>query len=483
MVTSRWSIEQVESVAPSAAAVTAAQPLASPSRWTGLGADNAALWGSCQGSGSEPYDTMVDHQHVGFTCTCPSRKTPCKHALALLLLWVRDQVVDTPPPAHVSTWIDRRSARRTTASRSTDGDGASSDTASESTAPEPAASETVEAGDAIGESDPTQPVPQPDRNTARNDRVERMHGGLSELDRWLDDRIRTGLADPSLARYATWDDLAARLVDAQAGSLANRIRRLAGLVGASPGWHDEVLAELGLLHLLSQAGRHLGSLPGPLADAVATSVGWQVKQADVLAGVPDTDHWIVAGRSDVREDRIEVRRHWLRGTSSGRWALCLSFAAYQQSLDASLMVGTSVHADIHRYPGPALRSLVGARYALPVEPVSPPSHTIAEGCDEVGSMLVSEPWLDRLPVTIRARLARSGGVWALADATGSLPVLDAGTRQFDAGLAMLLAVSEGREVDLTVEWTPHGVVPLSIHLPDRTVDIGPRANTSFVSAA
>ena len=291
------------------------------------------------------------------------------------------------------------------------------------------------------------------------------------------------LADPSLARYATWDDLAARLVDAQAGSLANRIRRLAGLVGASPGWHDEVLAELGLLHLLSQAGRHLGSLPGPLADAVATSVGWQVKQADVLAGVPDTDHWIVAGRSDVREDRIEVRRHWLRGTSSGRWALCLSFAAYQQSLDASLMVGTSVHADIHRYPGPALRSLVGARYALPVEPVSPPSHTIAEGCDEVGSMLVSEPWLDRLPVTIRARLARSGGVWALADATGSLPVLDAGTRQFDAGLAMLLAVSEGREVDLTVEWTPHGVVPLSIHLPDRTVDIGPRANTSFVSAA
>jgi hypothetical protein len=417
---------------------------------------------------------MVDHQHVGFTCTCPSRKTPCKHALALLLLWVRDQVVDTPPPAHVSTWIDRRSAKRTASSGAAVTGGAGS---------EPAASETVESGDAIGESEPTQPVPQPDRDTARNDRVERMHAGLTELDRWLDDRIRTGLADPSLARYATWDDLAARLVDAQAGSLANRIRRLAGLVGASPGWHDDVLAELGLLHLLSQAGRHLGSLPGPLADAVATSVGWQVKQADVLAGVPDTDHWIVAGRSDVREDRIEVRRHWLRGTSSGRWALCLSFAAYQQSLDTSLRVGTSLHADIHRYPGPALRALVGARYALPVEPVSPPSHTIAEGCDEVGSMLVTEPWLDRLPVTIRARLTRSGRVWALADATGSLPVLDVGTRQFDAGLAMLLAVSEGREVDLTVEWTPHGVVPLSIHLPDRTVDIGPRANTSFVSAA
>lgn len=51
------------------------------------------------------------------------------------------------------------------------------------------------------------------------------------------------------------------------------------------------------------------------------------------------------------------------------------------------------------------------------------------------------------------------------------------------GVAMLLAVSEGKPVDLTVEWTPHGVIPLSIHLPDRTVDVGPRANTTFVSAA
>ena len=72
-----------------------------------------------------------------------------------------------------------------------------------------------------------------------------MFAGLTELDRWLDDRMRTGLADPALAKYSTWDDLAARLVDAQAGSLANRIRRLAGLVGASTDWQRDVLAELG----------------------------------------------------------------------------------------------------------------------------------------------------------------------------------------------------------------------------------------------
>ena len=151
----------------------------------------------------------------------------------------------------------------------------------------------------------------------RDERVARLQAGLVELDRWLDDRLRTGLADPALARYATWDDLAARLVDARAGALANRVRRLAGVVGARPDWHEVVLAELGVLHLLAEAGQRVPELPGALADAVATACGWQVRQADVLAGVPDTDTWVVAGRSDTREDRIEVRRTWLRGQASG----------------------------------------------------------------------------------------------------------------------------------------------------------------------
>ena len=431
---------------------------------------------------------MVDHVHVGVSCTCPSRKSPCKHALALLLLWVRGQVVDAVAPPTVDAWATKRAQRfgRSAAPADNDGsDGAAGDgtpTVSDGITETPATSE-VPSSDVADEAAPPLPAPEPDRDAARDDRVARMRAGLTELDRWLDDRIRTGLADPSLAAYGTWDSLAARLVDAQAGSLANRIRRLAGLVGASPDWHDDVLAELGLLHLLSQAGRRLGSLPGPLADAVATTVGWQVRKADVLAGVPDTDHWVVAGRSDVREDRIEVRRHWLRGTRSGRWALSLSFAAYQQSLDTTLAVGSSIHADLHRYPGPALRAIVGLNHDAPTAPMSPPAHTIAGACDELGNMLALEPWLDRLPTTVHADVAMSSGKWVLADATGTLPILDLGSRQYDASLAMLLAVSQGRSIDITVEWTPLGVIPLSVHLADRSIDIGPRADNSFVSAA
>jgi hypothetical protein len=50
-------------------------------------------------------------------------------------------------------------------------------------------------------------------------------------------------------------------------------------------------------------------------------------------------------------------------------------------------------------------------------------------------------------------------------------------------LATLLAVSGGEPVDVSVEWTPHGMVPLTVHLADRSIDIGPRADASFVGAA
>jgi hypothetical protein len=462
-----WTLEQIEAIAPTPAAFTAARPLAVTSRWAGLGADDRAVWGSFRGSGSEPYDTWIDHVEAVAACTCPSRRRPCKHALALLLLWSNDQVAASITPPAVSTWLARRSRQGSDPRR----DRAASAVAPSSTSPDASTDAPVDSG--------TDQPPEPDTttSTARDERIERMFAGLTELDRWLEDRMRTGLADPALARYATWDELAARLVDAQAGSLANRVRRLAGLVGASPDWHGDVLAEVGLLHLLAQAGRRLPSLPGPLADIVATAAGWQVRQADVLGGVPDTDDWIVAGRSDTREDRIEVRRHWLVGQGSGRWALVLSFAAYRQSLDTSLHVGTSFPADLFRYPGPALRALVGIRHGETVF-ARPNSVDIATACGEVGSMLALEPWLDRVPFTARAAVAVDGPRFALTDDTGSLPLLGGG-RPF----ATLLAVSAGSPVDVTCEWTPLGAVPLAIHLDDRTIDVGPRADESFVSVA
>ena len=466
MSTGRWQVEQVLALAPRPSSVAAAQPLAVPARWTSTGCDSRAVWGRCVGTSAEPYECAVDHVDVASRCSCPSRIFPCKHALALLLLWARGQVAEGSPPAFAATWIAKRLA-----------------SAEPVPAAEPAADEPVEAtGEALGVASAAaadaSPPPPLEPSKTRDDRIARMAAGLAELDRWIDDRVRTGLADPSLASYKTWDSLAARLIDAQVGGLANRVRRLAGLVGAHPDWHSQVLAELGVLHLLATSGRHLGTLPQGLADSVAATIGWQVRQADVLAGVPQTDHWVVMGRSDTREDRIEVRRIWLRGASTGAWAMVLSFAAYQQSLDTSFDVGTQVHADLFRYPGAiALRVLVGPRHSQALPAPAIVGSSITGGCAEIGRALASEPWLERYPICVLAAPTRDGGRWLLTDSTGSLPLVEA------AVVGTLLACTAGRPTPITAEWTAAGLVPLTVHLPDRAVDIGPVAEASFVKVA
>lgn len=308
-----------------------------------------------------------------------------------------------------------------------------------------------------------------------------MRAGLGELERWIDDRLRTGLADPALARYETWDELAARLVDAQVGGLANRVRRLAGVVGARPDWHQHVLADLGVMHLLARAGRQLGELPQPLGESVAAALGWQVRQAEVLAGLPHTDHWLVLGRSDAREERIEVRRWWLYGRTTHRWAMLLSFAAHGQALDDSWWVGAALSADLYRYPGVlGLRALAGVRHEEPVPAdhrhiVGAAAVGIDEACAQIGAAVAGEPWIERWPVCVRATPARRGNQWVLTDDDGALPLLSARVEGGVAAssIAALLACSGGEPLTVSAEWTPSGLLPVAVHLPDRSIDIGP----------
>ena len=71
----------------------------------------------------------------------------------------------------------------------------------------------------------------------------------------------------------------------------------------------------------------------------------------------------------------------------------------------------------------------------------------------------------------------SGLPFSHTDSTGSLPVVDG------ASVGTLLACSAGRPVVVTAEWTVAGLVPLTVHVDDRAVDIGPVADPSFVGIA
>src|SRR5882672_10500901 len=104
--------DKIEGLAPDQASLAAALKLVKPATWPVLAAsaDTSLLWGECQGSGSTPYRVVVSPEDTGYKCTCPSRKFPCKHVLAVL--WLRVDKPDRFESASPPPWVEEWSARR-----------------------------------------------------------------------------------------------------------------------------------------------------------------------------------------------------------------------------------------------------------------------------------------------------------------------------------------------------------------------------------
>lgn len=432
----RWTPEQVVALAPDASSVAAGRRLASPSGWSGVGAAAAdgprppAVWGLCQGSGATPYQTVVDLSGPAYRCSCPSRKFPCKHALALLLLWTDGTVPDAAgPPDYAATWLDARAVKA-----------------------RPPIEPPAGGGGDDGPADP--------RAAARRaeQRADRVAAGLAELGRWLEDQVRTGLAPLEREGYEPFERMAARMVDAQAPGLAGWLRALPGVVASGPGWPGRLLDELALMALLVRAHERLDTLPDDLARTVRRRVGHPVSRESVLEQPAVHDRWAVLGRRDTQEDRLTARRVWLRGERTGRDALVLSFAGPGGTPDTSFVPGTVVEAAVRFHPEAApLRAVVDDDRRIVAGPVRPQALTVAAALDRVARVLAADPWTSSWPLVLDV-VPDDGAPqrWTLGDATGALPLAPAAEHPW-----WLLAVSGGRPLRLLVEWTPRGLVPVA----------------------
>ncbi|MEU6726249.1 SWIM zinc finger family protein [Nonomuraea wenchangensis] len=429
----RWSRDQVLALAPDAASGKAAQGVASPGKWQVRGVAGVLLYGACRGSGAEPYLACVDLSEPAYRCTCPSRKFPCKHALGLLLLWAGDGVPEgDPAPDWATEWLTARTARATPTRPS-----AGPESATERQAAGPKR-QAEEAGAEVGQ--------QAKEVGAESVRHGRVGAGLAEVERWLADQVRQGLAG---AAEHEWDGLAKRLIDAQAPGVAGMVSRLAQ-VRAGDDWPGRLLAEYALINLLAVAYRRRAELPAPLARTVLIRAGFPVTREEVLAGPALRDHWDVLGRRDEVQDRLTARRVWLRGRRSGRAALVLSFAPQGQPLDASLVTGVTLDADVAFYPGAApLRALVADRHGTVPAAGPPPGGPPEEALEEVARAVTEDPWVESWPVVL-------ADVVPERTAIGGLPLHPAARDPW-----RLLAVSGGRPLTVAAEWTPRGLRPLT----------------------
>ena len=442
----RWTEQQVVALAPDDRSVAAARRLAKPGPWSDTGSTDTLLWGKCQGSGSTPYQVSVDLTGPAARCTCPSRKFPCKHGLALLLLWVAGEgtIPDADSPADFAD--DWMAGRRERGGR---GRGAAGGVA-------PA---------------PPDPVAQAKR---LEERLTLMSDGLDDFRRWLGDLARNGLAGARQQPYAYWDDAAARLVDAQVPDLADRVRRMGSAVSARPDWADHLLAEVGRWWCATNAWRGREALDAADLGNLRAFLGWPFTADEARSWPTTSGSWLVLGVHRTEEGRLQEQRTWLRHVDTGEVLVVLDFAAVGGSLGVAKVVGSIVTATVARYPGSGVR-----RGRFTDDPVAgdvaavtvPGAATLDDGLGALAAGLAANPFLERIPVAI----AGASIVPGRADGDRTNRVVDAPGRALplDPGFEpwAVLARTGGRPVDLFGELEDGAVRLLTVAVDGELVPV------------
>lgn len=327
----KYTEQQVEQIAPDNN-LKAAKSLLKLTKWPVLGCSDRALWGSCQGSGKNPYSVMIDGQNFACKCSCPSRKFPCKHSLALLLLYSNFESNFTKTevgqePQDLIDWLDKRANRQ----------------------------EAKAAKDAAAASKPVDPKAQAKRQEARH---QKILDGMEVLEQWLKDVIRTGLAKGLSGQYEISNgasDLAKRMVDAQAPGLSRRLYHLSD-ISMSQNVTEEsyypILKELSQLYMLIQSYRNIDNLPADWQLEIRRLVGFNDSREEILATPGVADEWLIFDDEVSTDERSKLTTHVYRayGLKTNTYTYILVYVPKNVQQTEVYMVGEVYTGQMHFYP-------------------------------------------------------------------------------------------------------------------------------------
>lgn len=422
--------EQILALAPDQASITAAKTLCNAKAWLLLGASGQAIWGECKGSGAKPYQTRIDFNGNACKCSCPSRKFPCKHGLALYLLYVDEpqhfaQSAGEPP--WVTEWLASRHQKTE--------------------------AKTTKAT--------SKPVDAKAKEKRQQQRDGDMSQGLQELGLWLEDSVRMGFAEFPAKPLRYWDGLAARMVDAKLPGLAVRIRKLGALL-LQKGDNLALFAEeIARLHLLVKAYPQRGQLPAETVADINQLLGLPLREEEVLALPAVHDEWSVLGNRYSEDNALITRETWLLGTRTRRFAKVLNFvhSSQRQLLQDQWIIGNRLDGAIHYYPSATpLRAVIGGHQPqLFAAPAAPPEFPTPLA--DYGHLRTRNPWLTSYPLIF----PESTPLWQ--DASPYLRLADGGVIPLDgrgAPIWKLLALSGGLPVTVFGEWDGHQLQALGV---------------------
>lgn len=376
----------ITALAPDAASLKAGRGLATARKWVSAGGDGGALWGLAMGSGKEPYQTRVCLADFATKCSCPSRKFPCKHALGLMFLAASEPaaLVDGQRPAWLCEWLDARSARE---------------------------QKSAVRAEAVA----AKPVDEKAAEKRRVQRDQRMDDGIALLRQALLDLVREGLAGGAARDSATWENLARRMIDAQAPGLAGALGNIADQVLRDPAVDEELPLELGRIFLILQGAGRRQELPEAARAEISALLG-ERGRADGAGRVSVEDEWLVTGRRVEERNRLISSATWLFGRKSRRWARAMRFAPVPQTIAEPWPIGSCVSAVLEFHPGLSpMRATPAADGSVRFEAIDDRSDASLDALLlRLSEALAANPFLRALPFLLP--LYPVGGL--LADAAG-----------------------------------------------------------------
>jgi hypothetical protein len=440
-----YNPNQILDLAPDPSSAKAAKGLIKSGKWPVLGADETSVWGECQGSGKNPYLTGIDLSgpSPAFKCSCPSRKFPCKHGLALFLILAQnpDWVTQNQRPAWLAEWISKRQEKAETKSQ------------------------------------PKVETPQDQEKKAKQaqrtakQRFEKMELGIREIETWLEDVMVQGLGQVQNQKRDYWHEIYVRMNDQQLPGLANLIQEIQALDHNSQ-WPHETFTRLCQVHILKNAFARQDKLDDNRRQDVLSALGVVIKQEDFLGNEEVerlSDIWQVIIKVNEQDDKMKTQRTWLQGLQSKRFAMILDYSYRGSPFKYNLEVGTSFQAQIVFYPGSfqhrAVLDELGPTEDRPITGLHP---TWRQFLQFQAECLSKNPFLQQHPVSVQnCRPVMQDNELLLVDQNNEFLKVD---DRFDYAWE-LLAFGGGQSVHLFGEWNGHRLLPLHAANTERSLTL------------
>lgn len=447
----KWTDEKIAALAPNDSAERRGRMLANSAKWEYTATNYEGIWGAFKGSGAQPYITQIQLNEQRFKCTCPVRKAPCKHILGLLFLYAKSSAVFKyqAAPEHIQQWLKAQG--------------------SSPVAP------AIKSSPNLIKSDEALEKARIAKEKRWQKRLDLMAAGIEELELWLTDVVRQGIANTDIQKASFWQQTAAKMMDAKLPRVSTYLKETHQLIIKEQDWTELLVNRLGELYWWVESFKKREKLSADLQEELFRHFGKTVKKADIIADNPETvDHWLVIGKKEAIDiEGRNFRKVWLQGQNSNQTALFLEFTFGNMSYERQYTVGDLLRGPVVFY------STSYPQRAVPLELSTASLYThfklnyhnsISALLNAYGQALAQHPWLESFPAALQGiSVVKQNDNLILIDQEQQCLPLTANLSE--SAIWQILAISGGHPIDLFGEWDGLYFEPLSLLTVDKIISL------------